>query len=94
MGRPSHCAARWQPALVSTARNTLLWLAPDGSIQREWKAPGDRDSRHMNSVFVQQGRVLVSAFGDFLESQDWRDHRIDGSGLASVRGGFPPTGHP
>jgi len=67
---------------VATSRDSVLeyrirpdHLEPVG-VHRLTEA--DRDTLHVNSVCVHQGRVLVSTFGE-----NWRDHPV-GSAIGSI----------
>jgi uncharacterized protein DUF4915 len=67
---------------VSTGTNALLWIDSSGAVGRTWKAPGDGDCWHLNSLAWRRGRMLVSAFGRFAGHHDWtRDGAREGAGI-------------
>jgi hypothetical protein len=55
----------------STSANALLWLGPGGERRRTWTAPGTGDAWHLNSLTVQDGRLLACAFGRFERHRGW-----------------------
>lgn len=59
--------------VVSTLRNSVLWLDEAGAVTREWRAPaaGEGDCWHLNSLVAHDGRLLVSAFGRFEDHRGW-----------------------
>jgi acetolactate synthase-1/2/3 large subunit len=67
--------------IVSTGTNSILWVSPSGEILRQWQAPGERDSWHLNSLFLRDGELFVSAFGRFRKHREWAEHKCDGSGI-------------
>ena len=66
--------------VVATARNKIVWLDVAGDVTREWKAAGDGDAWHLNSLLVHGGSTLVCAFGRFSRHREWRDG-CNGTGL-------------
>jgi acetolactate synthase-1/2/3 large subunit len=64
---------------VSTMANSVLWLGPSGNVERTWKAPGEGDAWHLNSLLVHEGHVYAAAFGRFDAHREW-------SGNADERG--------
>jgi acetolactate synthase I/II/III large subunit len=67
--------------ITSTSTNSVLWVSPDGKIVKRWKAPGNNDAWHLNSLFTWNGFLLVSAFGKFEQHREWHSHLHDGSGI-------------
>lgn len=67
--------------VVSTATNSVLWITANGSIGRRWKAEGEGDAWHLNSLLVKDGRLLVSAFGKFRRNREWNENRELKSGI-------------
>jgi hypothetical protein len=59
--------------MVSTRTNAILWLDRAGRIGRQWKAPGEGDCWHVNSLTTHRGRLLASAFGRFDHHRGWGD---------------------
>lgn len=53
-----------------SATNEILWLSPDGKINRKWRAPGEDDSWHLNGACWHDGRLFVSAFGRFPTNRE------------------------
>jgi len=60
-----------QLVVASTSTNSLLWLDPGGEVTRTWSAPGDGDAWHLNSLVVDDGRLLACAFGRFADHRGW-----------------------
>ncbi len=56
---------------VSTGTNEILWVDPLGNVKRRWQAQGSRDAWHLNCLCEVNGRLHVSAFGEFAEHRDW-----------------------
>ena len=67
--------------VVSTGTNEIVWFSPTGRRVRSWRAPGADDSWHINSLCLQDGRILVSAFGRFEGARQWNDESSDGAGF-------------
>ena len=60
--------------VVSTFGNEVLWIAGDGRVIRRWRAPGEPDSWHLNSLaFGDQGDLLISAFGQHSRHREWTE---------------------
>jgi len=73
---------------VSTGTNELLWISPDGGINRRWRAPGEDDSWHLNSVLLHNAELVVSAFGRQTGRRAWSaDLRQPAGVLINVRTG-------
>lgn len=68
---------------VSTATNSIVVMDDAGRAQRTWRAvEGDGDLWHLNSLVVRESRVLVSAFGQFVDPHCWTEpERLDGAGI-------------
>jgi acetolactate synthase I/II/III large subunit len=72
---------RGRLVVVSTLANGILWLDAHGTPVREWRAPGDGDCWHLNSVAVWRDRLVASAFGRFDGHRGWmRPGARDGGG--------------
>lgn len=65
---------------VATDTNEVLWLNADGSRDRSWSAGGGHDSWHLNNLLLENGRIFVSAFGQFENDRGW-DAGASGHGL-------------
>jgi acetolactate synthase-1/2/3 large subunit len=66
---------------VSTLSNSVLWLSASGEVTRTWRADGDGDAWHLNSLFPVNGTVVAAAFGRFPRHRDWSDGRAAGAGI-------------
>jgi len=66
---------------VSTMSNSVVWLNPAGEVRKTWHAEGDGDAWHMNSLLVDDGKVLAAAFGRFGRHREWSNFRGSGSGI-------------
>jgi hypothetical protein len=67
--------------VTSTFMNTILWVSIGGKITKKWIAPGEKDSWHLNGLFLNNDDLFVSAFGKFQKYQEWRTHKNDCSGI-------------
>lgn len=56
---------------ISTGTNEVLWVDPLGTVTRRWQAEGERDAWHLNCLCEVEGRLHVSAFGEFPAHRDW-----------------------
>ena len=68
--------------IVSTGTNEVVELSDDWSVQKRWRFPceGIGDSWHLNCLDVWNGRLVVSAFGEFTRHREWKG-REDGAGF-------------
>lgn len=66
--------------VVSTGSNEVVTLSEFGKIQDRWKLPGNGDAWHLNCLDVWEDKVVVSAFGKFEESGQYKG-RTKGSGF-------------
>jgi hypothetical protein len=70
-----------QIALCSTGTNQVIFLDAEGRELRRW-SPDERaegDSWHLNSLVSQDGRLVVSCFGQFDRFRGWCG-RVGGAG--------------
>lgn len=67
--------------VASTATNGILWISPSGEVERRWQASGEGDCWHLNSLFMRNGQLFVSAFGRFQRHREWADKLRDASGF-------------
>ncbi|BCB28364.1 hypothetical protein SKTS_32500 [Sulfurimicrobium lacus] len=51
--------------LVSTGTNEVITLTKEGAEIKRYSYPGHNDSWHINCLGIWDGRVVVSAFGEF-----------------------------
>ena len=66
---------------VSSARNSILWIGESGKLEREWRAPGEDDSWHLNGVIPHDGSLLVCAFGRYRRHREWKERIHAGEGV-------------
>jgi hypothetical protein len=57
--------------VVATQQNRVVWFRPDGTPARVWQPGTEPDSWHLNSLTRHNGRLLVSAFGQFSRRKEW-----------------------
>ena len=58
--------------VVSTFDNEVVWLSTSGKVKKRWRAPGEPDSWHLNSLaWTRSGELLVSAFGQNERYREW-----------------------
>src|SRR5580658_3583429 len=60
--------------VASTGDNSLLWLTLAGEVVRRWRAPGERDSWHLNEAYLMGNRLYGCAFG---KSEEYRGYKKD-----------------
>ncbi|MEV0590103.1 DUF4915 domain-containing protein [Nonomuraea cavernae] len=60
-----------QVLVVATTQNEVQCVGPDGEIAWRWRAPGEVDSWHLNSLALAGDRVVVCGFGPFLRRRGW-----------------------
>ena len=56
---------------ASTGTNEVLWIDHRGEVVRRWKADGERDAWHLNSLCEIDGHLHVAAFGRFASHREW-----------------------
>ncbi len=56
---------------VSTDENEVLWFDHLGRVVDRWHAEGEGDAWHLNCLAVKDGRLFVSAFGEFPTHRAW-----------------------
>lgn len=66
---------------VSCQTNAIIDVDAVGGEAERWRAPGEGDSWHLNSLGIFAGDLVVSAFGAFAKNREWLAHKDDGSGL-------------
>ena len=66
---------------VSTGTNEIHWYNCLGSILKKWKADGEGDAFHLNSLFILDDELYVSAFGEFKEHRGWTNKRSKEKGF-------------
>jgi acetolactate synthase-1/2/3 large subunit len=57
--------------VVATTQNEVQCVGPDGEIAWRWRAPGEVDSWHLNSLAVAGDQIMVCGFGPFLRRRGW-----------------------
>jgi len=87
--------------IASTLSNTIFWVSPSGQYLRRWKAPGDGDAWHLNSLLLLNGELYCTAFGCYQHHRQWCEHTGPPAGLiwsldraAPVLGGLNHPHHP
>jgi hypothetical protein len=58
-------------AVVATEQNEVVWFDRAGTRVRSWRAGGEPDSWHLNSLVRHGDRILVCAFGRFGRRREW-----------------------
>ena len=66
---------------VSTGTNSIVWLSPSGDIIRTWKAAGEGDAWHLNSLIWHDGRLYSAAFGRHAKHREWTASKDQGLGI-------------
>jgi acetolactate synthase I/II/III large subunit len=66
---------------VSTLSNSVLWLSASGEVTRTWRADGDGDAWHLNSLFPVDDTMVAAAFGRFSKHREWSEGRAAGAGI-------------
>ncbi|HLY17131.1 MAG TPA: DUF4915 domain-containing protein, partial [Bryobacteraceae bacterium] len=66
---------------VSSGTNSILWISAAGDVVRRWRAPGEDDSWHLNSLLLHRGKLLISAFGRYQNTRQWSEHLVAGHGV-------------
>ena len=67
--------------VASTGSNSIVWVSLGGEVLRCWRAPGDRDSWHLNDVCLVDKHLYACAFGRFDHYREYKEHLADGSGI-------------
>jgi hypothetical protein len=67
--------------VVSSARNSVTTVAPDGTLDVRWQPSTVPDSWHPNCVAVVDGQVWVTAFGHFDADRGWEGDVSRGTGF-------------
>jgi acetolactate synthase-1/2/3 large subunit len=67
--------------VASTGTNSFLWISMDGEVARQWRAPGEDDSWHLNDLTIHQGRVIACAFGNYQSYRGYKGHEHDRHGF-------------
>ncbi|MFY1668667.1 DUF4915 domain-containing protein [Plantactinospora sp. WMMB334] len=63
-----------QILVVATTQNEVQSIGRDGEILWRWRAPGEPDSWHLNSLALYRDRIVVSGFGPFLRRRGWDEN--------------------
>jgi len=64
-------------AIACAGSNTIVYVAADGTPAGLWKAPGEGDAWHLNSLLVVDGHLHVTAFGEFERHRGWHEPDAD-----------------
>lgn len=60
--------------VVATTQNEVQCIAPSGEIEWRWRAPGEADSWHLNSLTRWNDQIVVCGFGPFLRRRGWDEN--------------------
>ncbi|MBO4139754.1 DUF4915 domain-containing protein [Micromonospora tulbaghiae] len=63
-----------QVLVVATTQNEVQSIGRDGEVLWRWRAPGEPDSWHLNSLARYGDRIVVSGFGPFLRRRGWDEN--------------------
>ncbi|WP_081452373.1 DUF4915 domain-containing protein [Verrucomicrobium spinosum] len=66
--------------VVSTGTNELIWYSEGGQVVKRWRAEGEGDSWHLNSLLQHAGELYACAFGKFQKHREWAQAKDSGSG--------------
>jgi uncharacterized protein (TIGR03032 family) len=66
--------------VVSTYTNEVVQLDGAGNLVHQWKFPGENDSWHLNCLDLWNGRYVVSCFGRFERSRQYKEDGV-GAGI-------------
>jgi hypothetical protein len=66
---------------VSTMSNSIVWISASGNVTSMWRAEGDGDAWHLNSLEQVNGRLFAAAFGRFSTHREWSEGRSTGKGM-------------
>ncbi len=66
--------------VVATTQNEVHRVAPGGEVVTRWRAPGEADSWHLNSLARYGERIAVCGFGEFLRRRGWDEEGRPASG--------------
>jgi hypothetical protein len=58
--------------VVGTSRNEIIKLNTVGEEIERWIFPGEDDARHINCLAKWNGRIVFSAFGEFLTQREYK----------------------
>ncbi|MFI6292812.1 DUF4915 domain-containing protein [Nonomuraea sp. NPDC050790] len=79
-----------QVLVVATTQNEVQCVGPDGRVTWRWRAPGEADSWHLNSIAVAGEQIMVSGFGPFLRRRGWDESGKPATGqVVSLTTGEP-----
>jgi Domain of unknown function (DUF4915) len=67
--------------VASTGTNSLLWINLAGEVIRQWKAPGECDSWHLNDVYLDGDRLYACAFGKYEWYREYKNRLQNGDGF-------------
>ena len=68
-------------AIACAGANTIVFVSPDGALERVWEAPGTGDAWHLNSLILVDGRLHASAFGKYAGHREWAETDATAAGL-------------
>lgn len=66
---------------VSSRDNAIVSIAPDGTLAPYWRVDAPIDAWHVNSLALNDGRLVATAFGRFSTFRGWHPTRGKGAGM-------------
>jgi hypothetical protein len=71
------------PGLIvaSTGNNSLLWITMAGEVVRQWTAPGESDSCHLNEAYRAGDRLFGCAFSKSHKYRGYKKVFMSGTGF-------------
>jgi hypothetical protein len=64
-------------AIACAGSNAIVHVGLDGDPAGLWKAPGEGDAWHLNSLLIVDGELHVTAFGSFERHREWNEPDAD-----------------
>ena len=64
-------------AIACAGSNSIVHVSPAGEQVGIWRAPGEGDAWHLNSLLLVDGQLHVSAFGSFARHREWNEPGAD-----------------
>jgi hypothetical protein len=67
-------------AIACAGSNAIVYVSRAGEQTGIWRAPGEGDAWHLNSLLLVDGQLHVSAFGSFERHREWNEPDADPAG--------------
>jgi len=64
-------------AIACAGSNSIVHVSRAGEQTGIWRAPGEGDAWHLNSLLLVDGQLHVSAFGSFERHREWNEPDAD-----------------